>query len=419
MTSSTVLPLASRALAGGGLYGATLAAGSLAAVLVLAAGPGALASWGPARMLLVATSMDVAGVIVAATAPSMSLVLGGSVLRGLGGGLLASFGVSAVGSLYEDALRPRVLGMFAVTWLLPAMAGAPLAGVLAAMFGWRWAMAAPVAVLLAARVVVGRQARLIRWEAGRERIDLSNSILVLSGLVVASAGAGQGGWPGAMMLAAGVLLAAGASWRVLARAAGTDGPRFRVMVAFLGLCLAFFGGNGLISLAVIDGLGRGVMAASAALAVGLTAWSLAGLLPARFGQRLGDASTTGLGFLAGGLAAEAAAQLCPAGPALRLALAVIGWGVAGLGMGLSYPRLSAQPFDDLPPQRAVPVGTAIAFAEAAGTAIGSLLGGGIYSLAQGSRHAASASVGQAYLLMTATAVAAGVISARRFHAKPG
>lgn len=146
--------------------------------------------------------------------------------------------------------------------------------------------------------------------------------------------------------------------------------------------------------------------------------SLTGLLPTRFTQRIGDASTIGIAFLAVGLGAEVAAQFRPAGQTFALVLAAVGWGIAGLGMGLSYPRLLAQPFDNLPPSRVVPVGTAIAFAEAAGTAIGSLLGGGVYSLASNSRHAASTSIGWAYILLTVTAVATGAISARRSHPAP-
>ena len=128
---ATVLPLASRDLDGGRLYGATLAAGSLVTVLVLAAGSGVTARFGARTTLLVATLLYVAGVALAATAPAMGWLLAGSVLRGLAGGLLAAFGLTAVGGLYEDALRPRVLSLFALIWLLPSLLGPPLNGAIA------------------------------------------------------------------------------------------------------------------------------------------------------------------------------------------------------------------------------------------------------------------------------------------------
>lgn len=120
---ATVLPLAARDLDGDALYGATLAAGSLTTVLVLAAGAGVTARLGPRATLVVATVLYVGGVALAAAAPTMGWLLAGSVLRGIAGGLLAAFGLTAIGGLFEDDVRPRVLGLFAVVWLLPSLAG--------------------------------------------------------------------------------------------------------------------------------------------------------------------------------------------------------------------------------------------------------------------------------------------------------
>src|SRR3712207_5656605 len=72
---ATVLPLASRDLDGSRLYGATLAAGSLVSVLVLAAGAGLTARLGPRRTLLVATVVYVVGVALSAAAPAMAWLL--------------------------------------------------------------------------------------------------------------------------------------------------------------------------------------------------------------------------------------------------------------------------------------------------------------------------------------------------------
>ena len=52
-------------------------------------------------------------------------------------------------------------------------------------------------------------------------------------------------------------------------------------------------------------------------------------------------------------------------------------------MGLSYPRLCSAPLDGLAPEQVAPVATAVEFAELAGTAMGALVGGGVYSLADG------------------------------------
>ncbi|HZZ96433.1 MAG TPA: MFS transporter [Jatrophihabitantaceae bacterium] len=150
---SAVLPLASRELGGSALYGATLAAGSLTTILVLSAGSWLLTRMSARATLFIATAVYAAGVVVAATAPTMALVLLGSILRGIAGGLLTGLGLTVIGALFDDTLRPRVLGLYALMWVLPSLLGAPVNAIIAVAFGWRWAMAWPVAVVIAARIL--------------------------------------------------------------------------------------------------------------------------------------------------------------------------------------------------------------------------------------------------------------------------
>lgn len=375
---ATVLPLASRELDGSRLYGATLAAGTLVTVLALAAGPGLTARLTPRATLLIATLGYVLGVALAATAPAMGWLLAGSALRGLAGGLLVAFGLSALGGLYDDALRPRVMGLFSLVWLLPSLVGPALNGAIAAASDWRWAMAWPAVVVVVARVLMGRDVDLVPWQTGRRAVAVGAGVLVVAGLVLATAASGSGTW-GVPLLAGGLLLAAAGSVRVLARATAGDRARTRVLLCFTGLVVAFFAADGLVPLAVVEGLGRGVTATSVAITAGLVAWSVAGARPPRPGRRP-DPATLGTALLCPGLVAVALSQtgLLTGTPALVLLVGA--WGLAGLGMGLAYTRLSAQAFDDLPPERVASVATAVAFAETTAVAFGSLLGAGTWSL---------------------------------------
>jgi hypothetical protein len=79
-------------------------------------------------------------------------------------------------------------------------------------------------------------------------------------------------------------------------------------------------------------------------------------------------------------------------------------------MGIAYPRLTSDPFDELPPEQVTGVGTALAFAELAGGAVGALLGGGIYSLAVAAGASASNGLVAGFVLL---AVAASVGAASR------
>ena len=410
---SAVLPLAANELSGANLYGATTAAGSLTTVLVLAAGPVVIGRFSPRRTMILATSLYLGGVLVAVLAPAMAWLLVGSVLRGLASGLLLGVGLTAIGGLYEDELRTRVLGLFALMWLLPSFAGPVLNSVMAASLGWRWAMAWPAVLVLVARLLIVRDADLIPWRPERDRLEVGNGLLVVAGLVLASVASGLGTWWAIGLFIGGLLMALTGSGRVLkSLLAGIRGPDRAIVVrAFFGLCLAFFGGQGLASLAVIEGQGRGVVSASIVLGAGLVAWALLGLRTRRMDGLLGDSATLGFLLLTLALALLAVAQGISA--TVGFALTVAAFAVAGTGMGLAYPRLSAEAFDELSTEDASRVATAVGFAEVAGTSVGSLLGAGVYSLAGAFGIPTASSIGGALVLLTISAGATGLLYARR------
>jgi predicted MFS family arabinose efflux permease len=137
---------------------------------------------------------------------------------------------------------------------------------------------------------------------------------------------------------------------------------------------------------------------------GLVAWSITGLRPPKR-----DVATAGLVLLAVSLAVEALALFAVPDATSALAIAVGAWALAGVGMGLAYPRMFSAAFDDLPPDLVTPAASAVAFAETAGTAVGSLAGGGLYSLASTAGVAADRSLTWAFALL------AGVAAATRWY----
>jgi len=399
---AAVLPVAARDLGGQRLYGATVAAGALVTVFVLALGPALLTRLAPRPALLWATTLYAAGALSAALAPAMGWVLGGSLLRGAASGLLLGVGLSAIGGLYEDQLRPRVLGLFAVMWLLPSFAGPTLTSVVAVTAGWRWAMAWPVLLVVAARMLVVRDAGLIPWRRTGERPAIGNGLAVVAGLAVASSSSVVGGAAAGLIFAAGLAMAVVSSHRVLAGLV-PEPARRRLVVAFAILCLAFFGGETLVPLLVVEGLDRGVVASGVALGAGLVAWSLTGLRT----PQLADPARVGVALVGTGLAALAvAAVLGRATAPVGLLIVVGGFAVAGAGMGLAYPRLMSRAFDTLDAEAAAGVAAAVGFAEVAGTAVGSLLGGGLFSLGESVRVQAGWSIAVASAMLAAVAVGA-------------
>jgi MFS family permease len=341
----------------------------------------------------------------------MGWLLAGGVLRGMAGGLLAAFGLSAIGGLFEDDVRPRVLALFTLVWLLPSLAGPAANAAITVWLGWRWAMAWPVLVVLAARLLMSRDTGLIPAPSEQRETSVGAGLLVAAGLALASAATTSGGW-GVPLLAVGLLLAVGAGVRVLVRATADSRQRTTVVLAFACLVAAFFGGDGLIPLAVVEGLGRGVVASAIALGAGLVAWSVTGLLPAKAGRRP-DPVVVGPVLVVAALLAEALAQSGLLGPTTALVVVVAAWGVAGFGIGIAYVQMSAQAFDSLAPERVAAVAGAVAFAETASVVVGSLLGAGSYSLATGLHVGAGTGISVGFLLVAAVGVLGVVLAARR------
>jgi hypothetical protein len=243
---------------------------------------------------------------------------------------------------------------------------------------------------------------MIPWKRGTAARPSPGWILaLLLGLVLAgTAAAARGyGWP---LLAAGCVLATGASIRILRLQIGAERDRVLRTILLFGLSLAFFGGAGIVSLAAIAGLGRGVVAGSLAVGAGLAAWSLTGLQPAVFDKLLPIVS--GLALITAALAIEVLSQTILRGTT-AVAVLVLAWAAAGAGMGLAYPRISSAAMDRLSPDRTYPMASAVEFAEAAGTAVGVFIGGQTYSLARTVGLTARTGIASAYVILALLAAA--------------
>lgn len=409
---SSVLPIAARSLHGTALFGATLAAGSFATILVLAIGPAPLARFSPRQLLLSATLLYVVGTVMCVTAPAMIVITLGVVVRGLAGGLLAGFGLSALGGLFEGEARVRVYGLFALVWLLPSLAGPVVNAAVAVAGGWRAAFAWPAALVLVGRVLIGRDIDVVPWSRSRAaRPSPLRIAVLLAGLLIAGLAGAVGGRAGIGLLLAGCAAAAAATIVLLRRQIGPERARLARALQLFLLSLAFFGGGGIESLAAIDGLGYGVVAGSVAVGAGLVGWSLTGLRPDLLNRWTDVPERWGMGLVGIGLAAGLTAVLAPS-PRTALVVLVGGWLLAGIGMGFAYARISSAAVANLESDRLFPVASAVEFAEISGAALAALVGGGTYSVARSLSLDPRASVAWGFALLLGGAVTALVVAMR-------
>ena len=406
---ATVLPLVAKDLDGATLYGPTLAAGTYASIAVLAIGSARLGTLDPRRSLLAATVLTVAGALLTVTATRMEMVLTGSILRGAAGGIVAGFALGAIAAMYDERMRPRVLGLFAIVWLLPSLVGPALNAAITLGVGWRIAMAWPAALVVLGRVLLHRRIADIPWEpTAAPSLRTGPGATLVAALTIAALSPRLTAWPGLVVLIGALVAAVVITGRLLHDLLGADGPRRAMGLTMLGLTAAFFGGHQLVSLAVLTGLGGGVLGAAVASGVAQTLWSVTGFRPGRRTSPLGDRVLIGLAVLSCSLALVAVTLL--SGLDAHVAEATVGvvWAVAGLGMGLAYPHVSAGTMTGLSGAAATRGGVAPVLAETVGITIGGLLGGNLYALGHASGAPANRSIALAFGAMAAIGVLTAV-----------
>ncbi|GAA3823313.1 hypothetical protein GCM10022206_72020 [Streptomyces chiangmaiensis] len=132
-----LLPLAARDLDGVVLYplvaGAFVAASLLGGVL-----GGAWADRAGARWPLTAgVVLTVVTLFVSATSTTICQLALGRFADGIAAGLVAVSVNVAIGQSYPEHIRARALALMSACWIVPSLAGPPLAGLVAAWWSWR------------------------------------------------------------------------------------------------------------------------------------------------------------------------------------------------------------------------------------------------------------------------------------------
>ncbi|WP_086782259.1 MFS transporter, partial [Crossiella equi] len=120
---------------------------------------------GPALGILAGPALFLAGLLVAGTADTMVQLLVGRALQGLGGGTQIVSLYVLVALVYAERDRPAVFGAFSAAWVVPALAGPTLAGLLVQYLSWRWVFLGLAPFVLLGILLLGPTVKAVR---GRE-----------------------------------------------------------------------------------------------------------------------------------------------------------------------------------------------------------------------------------------------------------
>ncbi|WP_236794849.1 MFS transporter [Amycolatopsis sp. GM8] len=138
MGVATAMPTLVAALDGQALYSWPFTAFLIASVIATVLSGRWCDRRGPSLALIAGPAIFLAGLVLCGNAQNMAMLLGGRVLQGLGAGTVLVAVSLLIALVYTDRERPVMYAANAAAWILPAVIGPSIAGLITQQFGWRW-----------------------------------------------------------------------------------------------------------------------------------------------------------------------------------------------------------------------------------------------------------------------------------------
>jgi MFS family permease len=418
MAVPTVMPAMVKDLGGLDLYGWAFSAFWLTNIIGITLAGTDADRRGPGRALAIGVVLFAAGMVVSGVAGSMLQVIVGRAIQGFGSGAIGSVVYAAIARAYPTSATPRMIALTSSAWVVPGLIGPALAGMVSDAVGWRWVFLGIVPpVLVMGGLVYPQLARLgaavrvsepVRSD-GRRAVDAVRlalgSTLVLAALTTRSL------LPAVALLAVGAWLALGGVRHLLPPGSLRLAPgRPSVVIVIFTIAFAFFGTEAFVPLTVVEVRGGSVTLGGIALSAAAVTWAAGSWLQDRAaaaGMRR-TLVTIGSAMIGAGIGVTALV-LMPGAPVLT---AAIGWGIAGLGMGLAYSMLALLMLETSAPGEEGFSSAALQLMFTLGTALGAGVGGAVVALADEGRLELAPALGLVDLAMLAIAGVAVLVSLR-------
>ncbi|BBH19128.1 hypothetical protein Back11_04730 [Paenibacillus baekrokdamisoli] len=303
---------------------------------------------GPAAPFTFALLLFIAGLIVAATASDMWMMIVARAMQGLGAGAMMTCVYTAISLSYPDELRAKILGAFGTAYVLPSMLGPYVAGIIAEQWSWRFVFWGILPILIVSALLSLPAFRKLRAQGSQEGSGATATwmaVLLTIGTGIFLVGLGM--LPkitGIVLVIAGLALMAQPLRKLLPRGTLTFRRGMPAILAARGLFFAaYISTQNFLVLALINVKGTtpaqaGLIVASAALS-----WCVFAYMQGRW-----DSADQGHGrnkrIVLGVLLLIVGFSIVFWIPAVTIGFAVIGQIIAGIGMGLAHPTSGAVAF---------------------------------------------------------------------------
>jgi Arabinose efflux permease len=369
---TTVMPGISAELGGASLYALAFAGPLAVGIVGMVVGGNWSDRNGPKPAMHASVLLFVIGLLVAGTAPTMWMLVIGRLIAGLGGGAVTVALYVIVARVYPPRVQPKIFGAFAAAWVVPALIGPFVAGLVAQYTSWHWVFLGVVVLVVPAVVMVWRPLRALTvdrdaerpaWSAARIAWSTLAALAVL-GLNLSADAVGWLRWAGPVVAVAVALTALRPLMPVGALRVARGLPS--VIVTRGLLAGAYFGSEVYVPYLLISEHRLAPQIAGLALTGAGVAWATASWVQGRAGESLTHAASVRLGVGVVSIALIALFACTVLGWPTWMVIAV--WAIGGAGMGLAYPRLSVMTLDASTPWNQGLNSSAMSIADSAGAA---------------------------------------------------
>lgn len=408
LAAPTILPATLEQLGGVALYGWAFSGFWLSNLVGITLAGAEADRRGTLRPFVLGSGAFAVGLVVAGIAPGMEWVVAGRVIQGLGAGAISSVTYVAIARGYPPREQPRMIATISSAWVVPGLVGPALAGWVAEVGSWRWVFLGLAPLLPLTALAMAPALRRLPILAGSTDQQAAGWAVVRDALLLA---VGAGMALGALALdnpvaaivvfVAGGALALLSARRLLPAGSLTARTERGATIAVIALvCVAFFGVEAFVPLAVASIRSAGTVAGGLALSAAALTWAAGSWLQARLATRRSRRAVTAVGLvlIVVGVVPEALVPLTATVPTW---IAAVAWAVAGLGMGLTYSTLTLAVIEAAPPGAEGAATASAQLANTMGIAVGTGLAGAVVALGAAGSLGLAPGVVLADLLMLA------------------
>ena len=419
---STIMPIVARDLGGIDLYGWVFSGFFLGSLLGIVVAGMLIDRGGLTKPFVSGIGLFALGLLLGGIAPSMEILVAARVIQGFGAGAIPAVAYVSIGRAMPEHLRPRMFATLSTAWVLPGVIGPTLAAFVAETWHWRLVFLGLLPIIAVAASLTLPSIRAVgpASAAGaataasdaRRRLPLAVVLVTGAGLVVS--GLSNVSSLPLVLIGAGVLVGLPAFAKLTppgTLVAATGLPTAVLLRGFL--TFAFFCADVYVPLAIQEWRGAPALMSGIVFTVSTLTWTAGAWLQAHNVARIGPGRFLVAGFatLVVGIVGFAAIL----SPDVPLVVAVVMWGVAGFGMGLSYSTLSLVVLREAPPDEQGAATAGLQLSDVLGTSLGAGVGGALIAFGARAGEPAWVGLGATFAVATVVAVVGLALTRRLGH----